>query len=202
MRLFNAAFVVFGPDGPDRRRLPQDAPGSLRRVRAAPETFSSSPRPLVEAVGLVFARRPRRCCCQSTVAQGEYRHLLRNRLSDSHSPLRAGRQPAPDDHHQRRVVWSRRRPYQHFAQAAMRAIENKVVIWCEPPNWHQCRRRSVRPTWWIQTGLFEAATIVREARFLDGRTRYMGQSATLRLSCVALMVTVARCCGCSAPRPV
>ena len=104
----------------DRRRLPQDALVpfgeyvplkrccSLRRRSSRPCRIFAG-----DAAVLMPAGRP----------FDQHGDLLRDRLSRSRSDGSCRRQRAADHDHQRRLVRRTSAPWQHFAQAAMRAIE-------------------------------------------------------------------------------
>ena len=99
---YNSAFLV-RPGRHDRRRLPQDAPGAVRRVRAGQEACSSSRR-----------RSSRRCRDFSAGEEATLLpvggHLVSTAICyevvypDLVRALRRRRQRAADDDHQRRVV--------------------------------------------------------------------------------------------------
>ncbi len=101
-RFYNAAFLV-KPDGTTARRLPQDAPGAVRRVRAA-QAAAVLRRPARRGrLGLHAGRRDR-CCCRSATGPSStaicyevvYGNLIRQFVLDG--------QRAADDDYQRRLV--------------------------------------------------------------------------------------------------
>ena len=107
----------------DRRRLSEDAPGAVRRVRAAeaPAVLRGAARR--SSVGLLGGRR-RRCCCRSRAISIStaicyeivYPDLVRQFVRGGSELLTTITNDA----------WfgPTSAPYQHFAQASMRAIEN------------------------------------------------------------------------------
>ena len=120
-RYYNAAFLV-RPDGTDRRGLSEDAPGAVRRVRAAQVGCCSSSDRSSQAVsdfspghgaGPAAGRRHMR----------QHRHLLRGDLPEPDPPfVRDGSELLTTITND---AWYGRSSaaYQHWEQASMRAIE-------------------------------------------------------------------------------
>ena len=106
----------------DRRRLSEDASGAVRRVRA-PAAAALLRRPDRRSRVELHAGRATRAAAGRRSA-GEHGDLLRGRLRQPDPPLRARRERAADDDYQRCLVWMVVGRYQHWDQAAMRAIEN------------------------------------------------------------------------------
>ncbi len=100
-RMYNAAFLVT-PEGETASGVPQDPPRAVRRVH---------PHEELADVRLAAGGQPRRVRARRLdgddpgwLAPDEHRHLLRGCVSLARAAGCRRRQPAADDHHQRRLV--------------------------------------------------------------------------------------------------
>ena len=175
-KFYNSAFLVRA-DGIDRRRLPQDAPRAVRRVRAAPEAAVLCGAAGRSSVGLL-----RRRCDPALLPverpPGQLGDLLRDRLSGSGAAVRRRRQRAADDDHQRRLVRPRRRRRTSTSRRRRCARSRTGAIWSAPPT-PASAASSIRTAASSRgADIFEPAVIVGDARFLRRPRRSTRASAT------------------------
>ena len=163
----------------DRRRLPEDAPRAVRRVRAA-QALLFFAAPLVEAVSdfspattatllPVGGHMVSTAICYEVV----YPDLVRRSCASGSELLTTITNDA----------WFGRTsaPYQHFEQASMRAIEEGPLSRARRQHRHQRHRRSVRPRA-AAADIFAAAVIVGDAAVPHtARTIYSAHRRRCRL---------------------
>ena len=184
------------PDGIHRRRLPQDAPRAVRRVRAA-EAVLFFAAPLVEAVsdfspGDAAVLLPVRGHSMSTAICYEivYPDLVR--------AVRQRRQRTADDDHQRRLV----RPHVGAVPALRAGVDarhrERPLSGSLCQHRHQRHRRPVRARAGADRHL-QQAVVVGEARFVSERDDLLAYRRRVRLR-IGGRSTLSRIDGRSVPR--
>ena len=175
----------------DRRRLPQDAPGAVRRVRAAQAAAVLRGAAGRSSVGLL-GRRRRRCCCRSDghlvstaiCYEVVYPDLVRQFVAGGSELLTTITNDA----------WfgATSAPYQHFAQASMRAIENGRYLVRAANTGISGIVDPYGRVLGADARSFEPAVVVGEARFLADVDVLRADRRRVRVR-VALVATL-RCC--------
>ncbi len=151
--------------------------------------------PLVEAVS-DFSAGDRAGAAAGRRPSGQHGDLLRGRLSGSGAAVRAGGSELlttiTND------AWFGRpsAPYQHFAQASMRAIENGRYL-VRAANTGISGIVDPYGRVLARSGIFEPAVVVGEARFLKTSTFYARHRRRLRVRCVASLRADARAAAAS-----
>ena len=177
----------------DRRRLPQDASGAVRRVRAAQATAVLRRRRSSRPSARISRPATEPTCCRSA-ATGQHGDLLRGRLPGSRPAVRARRQRAADDDHQRRVV----RPTVGAVPALRAGVDARdrrtAAIWCAPPTPASAASSIRTAACSTRTGIFEPAVVVGDVRFLHGDDALRADRRRLRLRVRSLALRLALAC--------
>ena len=182
-RYYNAAFLV-KPDGTRRRRLSQDAPGAVRRVRAA-QAAAVLRRPARRGGRRLLAvtAAPSRCCCRSAAIMAStaicyevvYPNLIR--------AVRRRRQRAADDDHQRRLVRAVVGAVSALRAGRRCARSRTAATWCAPPT-PASAASSIRTAACSRSArLFEPAILVAGSAVPDRIARSTAGSAISSRGC-------------------
>ena len=162
---------VSGEAGRQRRRgLSQDAPRAVRRVRAAASGCCSSSarssRPCPTS-----RRGPSRCCCRSAT-HGQHGDLLRGDLREPDATVRARRQRAAHDDHQRRLVRAVVGGVSALGPGVDARDRGRTLPGARRQHRHQRLRRSLRRVLEQVESVRADAVLVQDLRFLTDRTIY------------------------------